>query len=256
MTNNERIQANNAELQECLELAESLPDAGGGVSVQPDWNQNDSTQPDFIKNKPFGTRIVNLIPETEIVGVEEGGIFGAQFAMNGYEAGAQMHVVFDDDEYICDMVFANEGAEYYGNLSIVEPSFSDTGEPFIMIAVGNGLMFGMQDGAAHKITIDMVEVNKLHDMYYDKFTKFYIVLGDVYLYSNVGLEKKATADEVIVAAKKGPIILVHAGGAGAAEVFYTPLAVVRDNTEYVLITIALGATLQTLHTAEYEPPTT
>lgn len=30
MTNQERIQANNTELQECIELAESLPDAGGG----------------------------------------------------------------------------------------------------------------------------------------------------------------------------------------------------------------------------------
>lgn len=29
MTNNERIQANNAELRECIEIAESLPDAGG-----------------------------------------------------------------------------------------------------------------------------------------------------------------------------------------------------------------------------------
>ena len=27
MTNNERIQANNAELRECIEIAESLPDA-------------------------------------------------------------------------------------------------------------------------------------------------------------------------------------------------------------------------------------
>lgn len=31
MTNTERIQVNNAELQECIELAESLPDAGGSA---------------------------------------------------------------------------------------------------------------------------------------------------------------------------------------------------------------------------------
>jgi hypothetical protein len=30
MTNNERIQANNAELQECIALAENLPEAGSG----------------------------------------------------------------------------------------------------------------------------------------------------------------------------------------------------------------------------------
>lgn len=27
--------------------------SGGGVSVQPDWNQNDATQMDYIKNRPF-----------------------------------------------------------------------------------------------------------------------------------------------------------------------------------------------------------
>ena len=32
-----------------------LKSAGGGSSVQTDWNQNDETQPDFIKNRPFGT---------------------------------------------------------------------------------------------------------------------------------------------------------------------------------------------------------
>ena len=26
---------------------------GGGSSVQPDWSQNDSTQPDYVKNRPF-----------------------------------------------------------------------------------------------------------------------------------------------------------------------------------------------------------
>ena len=39
--------------------------AGGGSSVQTDWNQTDETQPDYIKNKPFGTlygkEIVNVI---------------------------------------------------------------------------------------------------------------------------------------------------------------------------------------------------
>lgn len=41
---------------------------GGGSSVQTDWNQTDETQPDYIKNKPFGTlygkEIINvIIPE-------------------------------------------------------------------------------------------------------------------------------------------------------------------------------------------------
>lgn len=35
MTNTERIQANNAELREAIELAESLPDAGTVVGTEP-----------------------------------------------------------------------------------------------------------------------------------------------------------------------------------------------------------------------------
>lgn len=54
MTNSERIQANNEELREAIEMAENLPAAGGGgSSVQTDWNQMDETAPDFLKNKPF-----------------------------------------------------------------------------------------------------------------------------------------------------------------------------------------------------------
>lgn len=54
MTNTERIQANNAELREAIEMAENLPAAGGGgASVQSDWNQADETAADFIKNRPI-----------------------------------------------------------------------------------------------------------------------------------------------------------------------------------------------------------
>ena len=34
-------------------LIESIE--AGGVGVQSDWNQNDSTQPDYVKNRPFYT---------------------------------------------------------------------------------------------------------------------------------------------------------------------------------------------------------
>lgn len=33
MTNNERIQANNAELREAIEMAEKLPEAGDGQTI-------------------------------------------------------------------------------------------------------------------------------------------------------------------------------------------------------------------------------
>ena len=38
----------NGEIKRC-------PSSGGGDSVQPDWNQNDETATDYVKNRPFYT---------------------------------------------------------------------------------------------------------------------------------------------------------------------------------------------------------
>lgn len=53
--NNTSITQNTIDLQEILNTVENLPEAGsgGGVAVQSDYAQNDSTQLDYIKNRPF-----------------------------------------------------------------------------------------------------------------------------------------------------------------------------------------------------------
>lgn len=33
-------------------MSGSSGEGSGGASVQPDWNQNDETQPDYVKNRP------------------------------------------------------------------------------------------------------------------------------------------------------------------------------------------------------------
>lgn len=45
------------------EVAEMLENAGGagGKAVQSDWNQGDARQPDYIKNKPFGTEVTPAV---------------------------------------------------------------------------------------------------------------------------------------------------------------------------------------------------
>ena len=48
---------------------------GGGASVQSDWNQTDETAPDFLKNKPFGDVLTEIIPETEFVGELSDGVY-------------------------------------------------------------------------------------------------------------------------------------------------------------------------------------
>ena len=50
-------------------LAESIE-----TGVQPDWNQNDATQPDYVKNRPFYTRdpVETVLVEETSIAFEEG----------------------------------------------------------------------------------------------------------------------------------------------------------------------------------------
>lgn len=55
MDNKERLQINNNNLRECIEIANNLPDSGSGgtlIQQQVDYRQNDETKIDFIKNRP------------------------------------------------------------------------------------------------------------------------------------------------------------------------------------------------------------
>lgn len=55
MDNKERLQINNNNLRECLEIANNLPDNSSGgtlIQQQVDYRQNDETKIDFIKNRP------------------------------------------------------------------------------------------------------------------------------------------------------------------------------------------------------------
>lgn len=57
-----------------LALAKSYADqhSGGVGHVQPDWNQNDTTQPDYVKNKPFYSETRNVTVENVTDAVLEG----------------------------------------------------------------------------------------------------------------------------------------------------------------------------------------
>ena len=42
--------------------------------VQPDWNQNDATKPDYIKNRPFYEEVIPLFPDTTFKYNEQGSL--------------------------------------------------------------------------------------------------------------------------------------------------------------------------------------
>ena len=112
---------------------------GGNVGVQSDWNQNDNTQPDYVKNRPFYTG-----DSVETVLLEEitesffahGGIYVAE-SQSSFEAtvGETYKVYWDGTAYECTCASFNN-ATAIGNRYIV--GGSNTGEPFLM-SVNNGV---------------------------------------------------------------------------------------------------------------------
>ena len=106
--------------------------------VQPDWSQNDETQPDYVRNRTHYT-------ETTIAEVLLEISFTSQLLDGNYgwmaneptitelpEAGEVATVSFDGKEYECAAVVMR-GTVVYGNAAIM--GGDDTGEPFVLISV-------------------------------------------------------------------------------------------------------------------------
>ena len=157
--------------------------SGGGGSVQPNWNQNDETAADYIKNRPFYTS-----DPSETVSVEEstvsfsgsGGMYSAQIQSN-FEAtaGETYKVSWDGAVYECVCVdFRN--ALFIGNLSIAFGG-SDTGEPFLMgIANGSRIeIYTTNTSASHTISISgsIAEVVQIPDKYISDTFRDVVIAG-------------------------------------------------------------------------------
>ena len=129
-----------------------------GSNTQPDWNQNDDTQPDYIKNRPFytGDPVETVLIEETTVAFEDGGegiYFAGIPSTSEVTAGETYKVSWDSTVYECICVdLYNFFA--IGNLSIID-SGSDTGEPFLMgISNGEGIQIMTADtSASHTISI-------------------------------------------------------------------------------------------------------
>ena len=112
---------------------------GGGGGVQPDWNQNDNTAADYVKNRPFytGAPVETVIVEESTVTftAEDGMYMGQLESTFSATVGETYKVSWDGTTYECACV-ENSGNIAIGNLSIVDAG-PDTGEPFLM-GVNNG----------------------------------------------------------------------------------------------------------------------
>lgn len=151
----------------------------GGGGVQPDWNQNDDTAQDYVKNRPF---YVNdpveamLVEESTVSFVDDGGLYMTEFPST-FEAtlGEAYKVSWDGTIYECTCVKAG----IIGNLSIFG-GVSDTGEPFIIITGGGEVtrIFTADTSASHTLSISgtVTEIVKIPGKFIDKDASGYIVV--------------------------------------------------------------------------------
>lgn len=135
---------------------EKTSSSSGGV--QPDWNQNDDTQPDYVKNRPFyiGDPVETVLFEESTVSFTDSGSgFYLGELQSTFEAtvGETYKVSWDGTEYECACINFN-GDFAIGNISILSAG-SDTGEPFLIaIANGQGIQIAATDtSASHTFSI-------------------------------------------------------------------------------------------------------
>ena len=148
----------------------SLRGADGKDGVQPDWNQNDDTAQDYVKNRPFYTDVVEtvLVEESTISFVEHNGLYMTDFPSTlEVTVGETYKVSWDGTAYECTCV-SIKGYLCIGNLSFINAG-SDTGEPFIMnVFNGQGITIATTDtSASHTFSINgfAQEVVKIDEKY-------------------------------------------------------------------------------------------
>ena len=127
---------------------------GSQSGVQPDWNQNDETAPDYIKNRPFytdGPVETVLLEETTAEFTEVNGGYSYELSNPlSLEVGQTYQVTWDGTVYECIGTVLDRDT-ILGNLSIVNAG-EDTGEPFIY---GFAEFFTKDTSASHTISISV-----------------------------------------------------------------------------------------------------
>ena len=117
----------------------SASGTGGAPQKQANWEQNDNTKVDYIKNRPFYVdepTVVTLYDKTALTFVieEASGLRISEIpdVRLSLVDGETYTVNFDDVDYIIQGQMV-EGSLCLGNLSIMDGNLSDTGEPFLLI---------------------------------------------------------------------------------------------------------------------------
>lgn len=137
--------------------------------VQSDWNQNDPSAKDYVKNRTHWTETVleTVISEQTVTTEVNGDVNGAPLSTSAEQWGIlrdtfnteeapTFSVVFDGVKYSVRW-FETNGDRFpvLGNFSLIQPNVPDTGEPFCVFRKKNQLNIGCKTSGTHTITASM-----------------------------------------------------------------------------------------------------
>ena len=157
------------------EFAKRAGGGNGGSNVQPDWNQNDETAADYVKNRPFYTGDLvktEIIPETTVTFSEMSGLMAANWPESFDIVDGQTYIIsWDGTDYACTGILFNGTAPILGNLGIYGLG-DDTGEPFIFMNQSKWIVASTESATEHIISISTFaqEVVKIDEKYLPEAT--------------------------------------------------------------------------------------
>ena len=129
-----------------------------------DWNQNDETAIDYIKNRPFYT--ISSTENTLLDGTFafENGQYSQQNSTIDFEANQEYTVIFDGVSYNCIafMIDVENNVFGIGNGAIINSEYPNSGEPFFIgasTAVGELIILANPADTTHTITIKFIKEN-------------------------------------------------------------------------------------------------
>lgn len=173
-------------------------DGSGSGEVQSDYNQNDSTAADYIKNRPFYEGITEDIllnqtfttqPEAEEPDLN---VWETTENKISLKEGETVNVLFNGTKYTLTVKKIYGSVLYVGNLYIFDKDKENTGEPF---AIANTALSTLKDGTT--IITEQPQTNKtikvyksediiktidpkfIKDMYYETTTETQLFSGSM-----------------------------------------------------------------------------
>ena len=135
-------------------------------SIKPDWNQNDPTQPDYIKNRTHfykGKETVTLMEEQTVsFSISENFGHAISPVYIDLDADSTYIVKFDDIEYEC-AVKQVDGGLLIGNAFLAGEE--DTHEPFAYAIIGSEqgawLYFGTEENHTISVVMSRIGIQKI-----------------------------------------------------------------------------------------------